>query len=233
MASKIFMGTMPEIMENILNNNLNNEFHTLHSCALVSRHWCKMSIPILWQDPFSFDRRKPLFISKYFSSLGEDEKFVLKKCGVNTDSETLFNYAKFLKVLDLFRLENKVKKWIDLELINSKLYCNSSMHYIINLLFKLFIESGATLYTLDLHFSEFLKFSPEIFYSLGENKQFFSQLQNLSLGIISRFNIESVATLLRVLAKNTTRIMNLNYFILYFILLYALLNHKINLENLV
>ncbi|RIB26330.1 hypothetical protein C2G38_2065149 [Gigaspora rosea] len=83
------------------------------------------------------------------------------------------------------------------------------MHYIINLLFKLFIESGATLYILDLHFSEFLEFSPEIFYSLGENKQFFSQLQNLSLGVISRFNIESVATLLRVLAKNTTSIRSL------------------------
>ncbi|KAF0555475.1 hypothetical protein F8M41_017198 [Gigaspora margarita] len=106
MASKIFMGTMPEIMENIL-NNLNNEFHSLHSCALVSRH------------------------------------------------------------------------------------------------------CGATLHTLDLHFSEFLEFSPEIFYSLGENKQFFSQLQNLSLGVISHFNIESVATLLRVLAKNTTSIKSL------------------------
>ncbi|KAF0541886.1 hypothetical protein F8M41_005035 [Gigaspora margarita] len=39
MASKIFMGDMPELMENIL-NNLNNEFYSLYSCALVSRHWC-------------------------------------------------------------------------------------------------------------------------------------------------------------------------------------------------
>ncbi|RIB25470.1 hypothetical protein C2G38_469754 [Gigaspora rosea] len=53
MASKILMGDMPELMENIL-NNLKNDPNSLYSCALASRHWCKMSIPILWQNPFSF-----------------------------------------------------------------------------------------------------------------------------------------------------------------------------------
>ncbi|KAF0382461.1 hypothetical protein F8M41_011917 [Gigaspora margarita] len=36
MASKIFMGDIPELMEIIL-NNLNNEIYSLYSCALVSR----------------------------------------------------------------------------------------------------------------------------------------------------------------------------------------------------
>ncbi|KAF0384489.1 hypothetical protein F8M41_011601 [Gigaspora margarita] len=91
---------MPELMEKIL-NNLNNEFNSLRSCALVSRHWCKMSIPMLWQDPFSFEQN-PFFISIYFSSLGEDEKFILKEYGINAEfSKTLFDYARFLKVLDL------------------------------------------------------------------------------------------------------------------------------------
>ncbi|KAF0557809.1 hypothetical protein F8M41_012266 [Gigaspora margarita] len=34
MASKIFMGDMPELMENILNNVNDDEFYTLYSCAL-------------------------------------------------------------------------------------------------------------------------------------------------------------------------------------------------------
>ncbi|CAG8788588.1 1362_t:CDS:1, partial [Cetraspora pellucida] len=99
MASKIFMGSMPELMENIL-NNLENEYNTLYSCTLVSRHWCKISIPILWQDPFSFDRipYKPAFVSNYFSFLNEDEKFILGEYGINPEfSKTLFNYARFLK----------------------------------------------------------------------------------------------------------------------------------------
>ncbi|RIB20403.1 hypothetical protein C2G38_2244575 [Gigaspora rosea] len=207
MAPKILMGDMPELMEYIL-KNLNNEIYSLYSCALVSRHWCKISIPILWQDPFSFIRRCPLFIPNYFSSLGEYERIILKECleeyGINEEfSKTLFDYAKFLKVLNLIRLENMVEKWIDLKLVSDERIIN----HIINLLLKLFIESGAILHKLDLHFSR--PFQPEIFYSLGRNGQFFSRIQHLSLDIISIFDIESVTTLLRVLAKNTTKIRTL------------------------
>ncbi|RIB26326.1 hypothetical protein C2G38_2163616 [Gigaspora rosea] len=189
MASKIFMGDMPELMNNIL-NSLNNDFYSLYSCALVSRHWCKMSIPILWQDPFSFEQR-PLFISKYFSSLGEEEKYGLKKCGINAEfTKTLFDYARFLKVLDLSRLESKVK--------------NGSIS-----------SFGAALHKLYLHFSEFLEFTPEIFYSLGENKQFFSRLQDIYLYLhldaksYEDKYIENANALTRILAKNATKICTL------------------------
>ncbi|RIB08019.1 hypothetical protein C2G38_2272264 [Gigaspora rosea] len=168
-------------MENIF-NNLNDEIYSLYSCALVSRHWCKMAVPILWQDPFSSARR-PFFISKYFSSLGEDEKFILKKdlekYGINEEfSNTIFEYAKFLKVLNLWNLENKVRKWIFFKLSYAK------MNHIINLLIKLFIESGATLHKLDLNFQVCLELKPVIFYALEENKQFFSRIQHLCLGKI-------------------------------------------------
>ncbi|RIB06831.1 hypothetical protein C2G38_2216122, partial [Gigaspora rosea] len=114
MESKIFTGDMPELMEKIL-KNLKNEIDSLYSCALVNRHWCKTSIPILWQNPFSHKETKPLFISQYFSSLGEDEKFVLKEYGINKEiSKTLFDYARFLKVLDLFTLGSSVEFWIEL-----------------------------------------------------------------------------------------------------------------------
>ncbi|RIB23729.1 hypothetical protein C2G38_2170398 [Gigaspora rosea] len=42
-----------------------------------------MTIPILWQDPFSFNIDS--FIPKYFSSLGEDETFILKECGIDVE----------------------------------------------------------------------------------------------------------------------------------------------------
>ncbi|KAF0496884.1 hypothetical protein F8M41_020890 [Gigaspora margarita] len=119
MASKIFMGNMPELMEKIL-ENLNNEVSSLHSCALVSRHWCKMSIPLLWQDPFSFNRKSSL-ITNYFSSLCEDEKFFLKKRVINVEfSKTLFDYARFLKVIDLDDLESIVLRWISRHRISTK-----------------------------------------------------------------------------------------------------------------
>ncbi|KAF0408071.1 hypothetical protein F8M41_008624 [Gigaspora margarita] len=213
MASKIFMGDMPELMENIF-KNLNNEIHFLHSCALVSRHWCKMSIPILWQDPFSFDRGGISFISIYFSSLDEDEKSALKEClekekrQTNMEfSKTLFEYSRFLKVLDLYSIKKKIE-----QLFCVKPKCHipvMPMNCIVNLLFKLFIENSATLDKLVVYFPEFLKLNPETFYLLEQNMQFISCLQYLSLGIVAFTSIESATTLLRTLAKYATKIRTL------------------------
>ncbi|KAF0547197.1 hypothetical protein F8M41_000768 [Gigaspora margarita] len=214
MTSKMFMGDMPELMEIIL-NNLNNEFNSLYSCALVSRHWCKMSIPILWQNPFSFPSvQRPLYISQYFSSLDENDRLVLKEYGINVKfPNTLFNYAKLLKVFDLSSIECKVKNWLEFKLANSEPY-SSLIYHIINLLFKLFIESGASLQKLDLYFSDY-EINPEIFYSLGRNEQFFSRLQDLSLGLRSDFIIENDTALLKILTKNATKISALNFYAFY------------------
>ncbi|KAF0409285.1 hypothetical protein F8M41_008403 [Gigaspora margarita] len=213
MASKMLMGDMPELMENIL-KHLNNEIYSLYSCVLVNRHWCKMSIPILWQDPFSIIR-KSSFIPIYFSSLGEDEKLVIKEClkefGINMEfSKPLFDYARFLKILNIYLLEQKVKGWF--EWMRLKLDNPFLLHYdlrttpLITLTVKLFLESGAILHEFGLYNSEFLKFELEIFRSLEQNEKFFSRLQYLSLNIISNFSIENIAKLLIVLAKNTTKI---------------------------
>ncbi|RIA99991.1 hypothetical protein C2G38_2151006 [Gigaspora rosea] len=213
MASKMLMGDMPELMENIL-KHLNNEIYSLYSCALVNRHWCKMSIPILWQDPFSIKRRS-LFIPIYFSSLGEDEKLVIKEClkefGINIEfSKLLFDYARFLKVLYIYQLENEVKEWMCLKLNTLNLLdYNSRKTPLITLTFKLFLESGAILHEFGLYNSELHKFKLEIFHSLEQNVQFYSRLQHLSLDIIKDFGIENIAKLLRVLAKNTTKISTL------------------------
>ncbi|RIB11612.1 hypothetical protein C2G38_2250052, partial [Gigaspora rosea] len=213
MASKIFTGNMPELMEKIL-NNLNHEFYSLYSCALVCRHWCKMSIPILWQDPFSYsyNEKRSLFISNYFSSLKEDEKFVLKNCNIYVGfSKTLFDYAIFLKVLDLYCLEHMIKLWLDFQLGLGFPFLKKSkaVYRMINLLFKLFIKSGATLYKLDLSSFECIQIKPEIFYSLQRNEKFFSQLQDLSLRDLSKFSIESAVNLLMILAKNARKISSL------------------------
>ncbi|RIB23667.1 hypothetical protein C2G38_2072145 [Gigaspora rosea] len=168
-----------------------------------------MSIPILWQKPFLFET-KPSFISNYFSSLDEYEKIFLKRCGINEEfSKTLFDYARFLKVLNLWKFKCSVDDWI--KLFNSKsLNDDTSSYHITNLLFKFLIESGAILTKFSLCFSDSLEFKPEIFYSLGQNVQFISQIQHLSLVIVN-FNIESATTFLRALAKNVTKIRTLKY----------------------
>ncbi|KAF0536869.1 hypothetical protein F8M41_009003 [Gigaspora margarita] len=207
MASKIFTGNMPELMENIL-NNLDNEIYSLYQCTLVSRHWCKMSIPILWQDPFSSDQtRGHLLIPTYFSSFGEYDKSILENYGIDADfSKTLFDYARFLKVLDLNNLECKVDDWI-VYLFRSGEYIKSDYKtktHIISLLFKLFIESGATLH--EFVYTDYLTFVPEILISLVPNDQFFSRLRHLSLGNISNFGFETTYNFFIDLLKIPTKI---------------------------
>ncbi|KAF0557806.1 hypothetical protein F8M41_012262 [Gigaspora margarita] len=188
MASKIFMGDMPELMENNLNNVNDNEFYSLYSCALVSRHWCKMSIPILWQNPFSHNN--PLFISQYLLSLDENEKSVLKECGINIKFQnTLFNYARFLKILNLIRLECRIYQWINLWYFNWNQSCESLKCHIVNFLLKLFVENGAVLHKLDLHFADD-ELQSEILHLFGRNERFFSQLKELSLAGISGLSIK-------------------------------------------
>ncbi|RIB05115.1 hypothetical protein C2G38_2220560 [Gigaspora rosea] len=229
----MLMGDMPKLMENIL-NNLDKEFNSLYSCALVSRHWCKISIPILWQDPFSF-YYKPLIISGYLSSLGKDDKiglqYMLKMCDINTQfPQTIFDYASFLKVLNLYLLKCKVGRWLIFQRCPEVNY-NILTFFIIKLLIKKFIESGVTLQELNLDFSTLNEIQPEIFSSLEQNKQFLSHLQDLSISSInftlglnfeifrlnlnfenfrSNLNFENVATLFKILEKGTTKLNALN-----------------------
>ncbi|RIB23730.1 hypothetical protein C2G38_2170401 [Gigaspora rosea] len=99
-----------------------------------------MAIPILWQNPFSF-YQKSLFISEYFSSLDEDEEYILKEYGMNLKIfRKLFNYEK-------------AREWTKLNLvkpISSKTYFDALMAIVINLLLKLLFESGTVLHELDL-----------------------------------------------------------------------------------
>ncbi|RIB07449.1 hypothetical protein C2G38_2214435 [Gigaspora rosea] len=141
---KIFMGDMPNLMESILYYvKRESHFESLYLCALVSRYWCRISISIFWENPFAFRLTKPTFISKYFSSLGEDEKLVLKECGINKEiPETLFKYARFLKVFDLDDINYDVEQWVDVP--------KQSYARIINLLIKIIVDSRATLYQLTI-----------------------------------------------------------------------------------
>ncbi|RIB01780.1 hypothetical protein C2G38_952410 [Gigaspora rosea] len=210
MASKIFMGDMPELMENIL-NNLNDDIHSLHSCALVSRFWSKMSIPILWSDPFSLSR-KSSFIPIYLSSLNEHDIFILNECGIVVDfPNTLFNYAIFLKVMDLSTLDFLVEDWIERSNINLHKDSKTVKYELANLLFKLFIERGATLSKFDLRMSSDNDIKPEIFYLLGRNVSFFSQLQVLSVFIKLKPCSQNAITLLKILIDNAKKINKLKF----------------------
>ena len=59
--SKIF-SDVPELINEII-RYLRNDFSTLHSCILVNRLWCRLTIPLLWEDPFSISTKNHSFLT--------------------------------------------------------------------------------------------------------------------------------------------------------------------------
>src|SRR6266536_3513045 len=75
-CSKLFSGDLPEISSYII-QNLRNNVNTLYSLTLVNRFWCRLAIPLLWEDPFSVTYRENStynFLDTYFLSLNDNDR---------------------------------------------------------------------------------------------------------------------------------------------------------------
>src|SRR5438094_10569004 len=102
---KIFSGELPELTIEII-QNFRNDFSTLYSCILVNRLWCRLAIPLLWEDPFSTPTENHAFIEIYLRSLNDDDKAQLYEYGFEINSfpsNSLFNYPSFVKSLSTYK----------------------------------------------------------------------------------------------------------------------------------
>ena len=70
--SKIFSGDLPELIYEII-KYFHKDISTLHSCILVNRLWCRLTIPLLWEDPFSLPTKNHKFIEIYLHNLNDDD----------------------------------------------------------------------------------------------------------------------------------------------------------------
>uniref|UniRef100_U9TAI7 F-box domain-containing protein n=1 Tax=Rhizophagus irregularis (strain DAOM 181602 / DAOM 197198 / MUCL 43194) TaxID=747089 RepID=U9TAI7_RHIID len=117
-CSKIFSGDLPELTNEII-QHFRKDFSTLYSCILVNRLWCRLAVPLLWEDPFSkHDPKNCHFIEIYLSKSNEDDKAKFNEYGIKYDllrsNNTLFNYPSFIKYLNYEGTYRSVKEWIDI-----------------------------------------------------------------------------------------------------------------------
>src|SRR6266480_4295968 len=120
-CSKLFTGDLPEISSHII-QNLHNNHNTLYSLTLVNRFWCRLAIPLLWENPFSkitCNYRENLlrnFLDTYFLFLNDNDKSKLKEIiSLSSDSnlqKPLFNYPSLIKTMDIDRIRLHVSNWI-------------------------------------------------------------------------------------------------------------------------
>src|ERR1700761_8373510 len=100
---------------NEIAENLEKDKFTLHSCLLVNRLWCEVSVRILWRDIWSFiystpyghkrQRVESAILSTLIACLPSESKELLHKnkifISTPTSKPLLFNYASLCKVLSI------------------------------------------------------------------------------------------------------------------------------------
>src|SRR3984957_12125136 len=87
----------------------------LHSCLLVNRLWCEVSIRILWRDVWNLSKEssqqsQQALLSTLIACLPDESRDLLHKdrifiAATPTTKPPLFNYARFLKVLSIYDID--------------------------------------------------------------------------------------------------------------------------------
>src|SRR4051794_17925232 len=79
---------------------------TLHSCLLVNRLWCEVSVRILWTSVWNY--------GTLISCLPKESKETFHKNGITTPTLTskppLFNYIAFIKNLEIDNIIKNILK---------------------------------------------------------------------------------------------------------------------------
>ncbi|GET62514.1 hypothetical protein GLOIN_2v1733411 [Rhizophagus irregularis DAOM 181602=DAOM 197198] len=203
-CSKIFSGNLPELTESII-KYFRNDFSTLNSCALVNKFWCRLAIPLLWENPFSIiensiSTRNYNFIGIYLHNLNGELKTKFNEYKINDNllsSNTLFNYPSFIKYLNTWEFISSAKRWSEdvFRTLESKykssledLGSESDFGILIQTsLLKIFIENEINIHTLEIETKSYFDIYFEDFLELIlQNTNFIHNIKNLKLSVLIR-----------------------------------------------
>src|SRR6266536_3598951 len=108
MACQLIADCLNEIFEYLEGDKL-----TLYSCLLVNRHWCELSVRILWSNSRIYSYRT---CNTLISCLPNESKLILSNNGIIISTPTLkppmFNYAAFCKDLSISSVEFRVEEFL-------------------------------------------------------------------------------------------------------------------------
>ncbi|CAB5200405.1 unnamed protein product [Rhizophagus irregularis] len=190
-CSKIFLGDLPEIVYGII-KNFQNDYTTLHSCVLVNRLWCRLAIPLLWENPFSTPTGNYNFIEVYLYNLNDCLKTKINDYQIIDHllpSNTLFNYPSFIRYLDIFKITHYIEMWLETNDKTSNLVFQSVYEFkeLISMsLIKLFIDNEINLHTLKITIStNFIVYINNILEIILKNPNLINNIKNLEFSILT------------------------------------------------
>ncbi|PKY18153.1 hypothetical protein RhiirB3_430903 [Rhizophagus irregularis] len=184
------LGNLPELTYEVI-KYLQNDYSTLHSCVLVNRLWCRLAIPLLWENPFSIPTENYNFIEIYLHNLNGELKTKFNEHEINENllpSNTLFNYPSFIKYLDLLKISISVGEWFyTAKIKNLDLVKDTTIS-----LLKIFIENEVNLHTLEIKINHYyITYFKDILELTLQNPNFIRNAKNFELSILTRFRDNS------------------------------------------
>jgi hypothetical protein len=116
MTSLIF--TLPETMCPIL-DNIRYDTKSLHSCMIVNRTWCHLTVPILWRAPFK-ERRSSLITTfiRCLDNTSKEKLKLFKGFPLEALKKPTFDYMYYLRELHYPTLFDSVKSWCEEQYLN-------------------------------------------------------------------------------------------------------------------
>ncbi|GBB98650.1 hypothetical protein RclHR1_03290008 [Rhizophagus clarus] len=151
MTCQLLADCLDEIFEYLEEDRL-----TLHSCLLVNRLWCKLTVRILWRNIWNFKSKicqlkaASSILSTLIACLPNESKELLHKNDIfispPTPKPPLFNYATYCKVLSTYGIDKIVDK-----VLNDKSLLNYRRSLVANEVFKLFTSQISSLKKLVYH----------------------------------------------------------------------------------
>ncbi|CAB5182232.1 unnamed protein product [Rhizophagus irregularis] len=229
-CSKLFSGDLPELTNEII-QCFHYDYKTLHSCILVNRLWCRLAIPLLWEDPFSIKLPKNYyFIETYLRNLNDDDKAKLNEYVIHNElfpSNILFNYPRFIQRLDTYKICFSIEKWVATVRISTRRgqHSNYSMQninlsasqtsnftkLIFRSLFLIFIKNEVNLHSFKMSMATFsdIEYYDEIIGLILQNRNFIYNIKNLTLDLDdAKYN---TIKFLEFLCSNCNLIASLNF----------------------
>ncbi|GBB86748.1 hypothetical protein RclHR1_13150004 [Rhizophagus clarus] len=142
--SQLPVDCLSEIFEYLKDDKI-----TLHSCILVNRLWCKVSVRISWRDVYDYSSSN---FNTLIACLPNESKEILYKNEIIISTPTLktpiFNYASFCKVLSVNRAHYKIEKLLENQQNNSSSSFNDKVHIVTQEIFKMFMKEISSLKSL-------------------------------------------------------------------------------------
>ncbi|RIA90186.1 hypothetical protein C1645_823686 [Glomus cerebriforme] len=151
-----------------------NDKKTLHSCLLVNRLFCKISIRILWRDIFNIKyttaykhipKVSSAILSTLVACLSNESKELLFKNGIFISTPTskppLFNYPKFCKVLSITRICLIIDDVLK-DIPNNSLSLGDKNFLVTNEVIKMFMTQISSLKKLTFNDDNYMIFPNEI-----------------------------------------------------------------------